>query len=140
MGVARETRSNPPRSVCEDCVKSAIRTFDVRPMAARFSSSGEWFRGPPAHTMHPTAAMGAATTERKRAMRIDGAERRTRSDDELEWMRVARGLRALALTGVVAGIGLVVVGTQPTPSVVAQVPCPHDAIDMAASAICGDRG
>lgn len=73
-------------------------------------------------------------------MRIDGAERRKRSDDELEWMRVARGLRALALAAVIAGIGVVAIGTPATPRFVAHDPCPSDAIDMAASAVCGDRG
>lgn len=90
--------------------------------------------------MCPMAAIRAARAKRKEAMRIDAAERRKRSDDELEWMRVVRGLRALALTGVIAGIGLVAVGTQATPSIVADDACPYYAIDMGASAACGDHG
>lgn len=73
-------------------------------------------------------------------MRIDSAERRKWSEDELAGMRVARGLRALALTGVIAGIGLVAVGAPAAPGAVARDPCPYDAIDMAASATCEGHG
>lgn len=72
-------------------------------------------------------------------MRIDAAERRTSSDEERELMQLVRGLRALALTGVVAGIGVIAVGTGSTASIVADDACPYYAVDMAASATCENQ-
>lgn len=69
-------------------------------------------------------------------MRIDAAERRTRTDDEREMMRVVRGLRAIALAGVLAGIGVIAVSTIDPPAAIADEGCLQDAVDMAAPAAC----
>lgn len=69
-------------------------------------------------------------------MRIEAAERRTLTDDERELMRVVRSLRAIALTGVLAGIGLIAIATVDPPAAVADEGCPQDAVDMAAPTAC----
>lgn len=71
-------------------------------------------------------------------MRFDKVEGWTGSDETRTAMRVVRGLRAIALIGVIAGIGLIAAGTEATPRVVGDEACPYYAVDIAAFATCED--
>jgi len=73
-------------------------------------------------------------------MRIDAAERRTPSDEARTMMRLVRGLRAIALAGVIGGIAIIAVSSEATPRVVADEACPYYAVDIEAFATCEEDG